>query len=62
MAGEPKAVVAPCSSIARMIFSGSHCAGRVTSMSGKTLVIPKAMSKSAKSGKQARSTSPGLNP
>ena len=59
MAGEPKAEVARWVKMASTTFSGRQRAGRAGSMSGMTLVIPKAASKSEKRGKAARSTSPG---
>ncbi len=60
--GDANIVVTPWSRIAIAIFRGSARAGREGSMSGTTVVIPRAGSKSAKSGKVGRSISPGSMP
>lgn len=55
-------LVAPWSSMAATSFAGSAFAGREASISGMRVVIPSAGLKRAKSGKVARSTSPGSMP
>jgi hypothetical protein len=62
MAGLPDALVHPCVSIASTMRAGSTFAGLVGSMSGITTVMPSAIEKSPKSGKHARSISPGSMP
>jgi len=61
-AGEPNMVVQRCRSRASISRRGSALAGRVGSMSGITLVMPRPGSNRAKGGKVGRSTSPARMP